>query len=165
VGSQPVVDGLDLLGASSWLASVLGDNAGVSRLTDVVVIGAWQDVPMMEPFTHGEEDDDREWSGKFGHIGGREADRFWSTGKGSPEGIWVATFNHLNRSALLADLERLPWSAPYTVQVLIRDEEDDCFGLWMIFDGELREVPIPRTERRGSVIPGVLSRTDRPGGP
>lgn len=130
-----------------------------------MVIAAWQDVSTMEPFTHWAEDDDRGWSGGFGHVGGREADRFWSTGKGSPEGIWVATFDHLNRPALLADLGRLPRSTPYTVQVLIRDEEDDCFGLWMIFDGELREVPIPRTERRGGATSGILSRTDRPGNP
>ncbi|MGW2680374.1 hypothetical protein [Streptomyces sp. NPDC001436] len=27
------------------------------------------------------------------------------------------------------------------VQVLIHDEEDDCYGLWMIHGGRLREVP------------------------
>jgi hypothetical protein len=134
----------------------------VSRLSDVIVIGTWQDVSMVEPLTWWEEDGDgRRRSGKLGHIRGLEGDRFWANGKGSPEGIWVATFNNLDRSALLADLERLPWSSPHAVQVLIRDEEDDCFGLWMIFDGELHEVPIPRTERSGSVERGILSRIDR----
>ncbi|MFI9106552.1 hypothetical protein ACIGXA_39255 [Streptomyces fildesensis] len=33
------------------------------------------------------------------------------------------------------------------MQVLIHDEEDDCFGLWMIHDGALVEVPLPRTQR------------------
>ncbi|NYF59991.1 hypothetical protein [Micromonospora purpureochromogenes] len=31
--------------------------------------------------------------------------------------------------------------------MLIHDEEDDCFGLWMLYDGRLVEVPLPRTER------------------
>ncbi|MFF4496277.1 hypothetical protein [Streptomyces sp. NPDC001546] len=35
------------------------------------------------------------------------------------------------------------------VQVLIHDEEDDCYGLWMIHGGRLREVPLPHTRRPG----------------
>ncbi|MFJ8580919.1 hypothetical protein [Micromonospora sp. NPDC093277] len=32
--------------------------------------------------------------------------------------------------------------------MLIHDEEeDDCFGLWMLYDGRFVEVPLPRTER------------------
>ncbi|MGW8887309.1 hypothetical protein [Streptomyces sp. NPDC055749] len=45
----------------------------------------------------------------------------------------------------------------------IRDEDDDCFGLWMIYDGTLTEVPLPRTKREplSASVSGVLSRTDR----
>ncbi|MCQ6553621.1 hypothetical protein NPS70_10485 [Streptomyces sp. C10-9-1] len=55
------------------------------------------------------------------------------------------------------------------MQVLIHDEEDDCFGLWMIHDGELVETPLPRTRRAYRSgphkdgfppDPGILSRTD-----
>ncbi|MFE3003116.1 hypothetical protein ACFXG4_50295 [Nocardia sp. NPDC059246] len=40
--------------------------------------------------------------------------------------------------------------------------QDSCFGLWMIYDGKLCEVQLPRTQRlefRSSVT-GVLLRTD-----
>jgi len=49
------------------------------------------------------------------------------------------------------------------LQVLVRDEEDDCFGLWMMYDGKLIEVPLPRTVRTPyeSSVTGVLMRTDQ----
>ncbi|MFE7213600.1 hypothetical protein ACFY0A_21670 [Streptomyces sp. NPDC001698] len=66
-------------------------------------------------------------------------------------------------------LESLPWPRPESVQVLIHDQDDDCFGLWMIHDGKLVEVPLPRTQRFHDPAPpdeeyppspGVLWRTD-----
>ncbi|MEU0546226.1 hypothetical protein [Micromonospora sp. NPDC005979] len=61
---------------------------------------------------------------------------------------WAAEFTHRRHWAkLLEYLEGVPWPRPETVQVLIHDEEDDCFGLWMLYDGKLLEVPLPRTER------------------
>ncbi len=38
-------------------------------------------------------------------------------------------------------------AASDTVQVLLRDQDDDCFGLWMFQEDRLVEVTIPRTER------------------
>ncbi|MFB8277935.1 hypothetical protein [Nocardia colli] len=68
-----------------------------------------------------------------------------------------------NTWGLLSYLEALAWPHPSSVQVLIRDEEDDCFELWMIYDGKLTEVPLPRTQRDqypGSSVTGVLLRED-----
>ncbi|MFJ9690906.1 hypothetical protein [Kitasatospora sp. NPDC101183] len=53
--------------------------------------------------------------------------------------------------------------------MLIHDEEDDCFGLWMVHDGRLVEIPLPRTRRAWwngphnedyAPDPGILNRTD-----
>ncbi|WP_226599459.1 hypothetical protein [Streptomyces violascens] len=79
--------------------------------------------------------------------------------------MWVVQFIRLNWGGLLTHLESLPWPAPGSVQVLVRDEEDSCFGLWMIYDGKLAEVPLPHTKREpfeGNSVTGVLSRTDQP---
>lgn len=44
-------------------------------------------------------------------------------------GGWVIEFNRVApRSGLLRHLESLPWPDPGQVQVLIHDEEDDCFA-------------------------------------
>lgn len=61
-------------------------------------------------------------------------------------------------------------AVPGSVQVLIRDEEDDCFGLWMLHDGTLVEIELPHTQRLHKPAPptdefppspGLLWRTDR----
>ncbi|MEV7053884.1 hypothetical protein AB0N95_00230 [Streptomyces microflavus] len=77
--------------------------------------------------------------------------------------VWVVQFIRHNWRGLLSHLESLAWPEPSSVQVLVRDEDDDCFGLWMIYDGKLVEVPLPRTEREplSASVTGVLSRTDR----
>ncbi|MFD4589202.1 hypothetical protein [Streptomyces rubiginosohelvolus] len=56
------------------------------------------------------------------------------------------------------------------MQVLLRDQDDDCFGLWMLQEGRLVEFAIPHTERIHqpappnedfSPDPGRLRRTDQ----
>ncbi|MFF4359690.1 hypothetical protein [Streptomyces sp. NPDC001604] len=128
----------------------------MSRIAEVIVL-AGNAEEVMEPLTR--PDPNRKWSGQFA-----------AAGHG-----WVAEF--VRRSSwvgLLDDLESQPWPSPHSVQVLIHDEEDDCFGLWMMHDGRLVEVPLPRTSRyfwpnhyTGEVdsdCPGILMRTDRPDG-
>ncbi|MFD7610934.1 hypothetical protein [Streptomyces sp. NPDC059828] len=45
----------------------------------------------------------------------------------------------------LKDLESLPWNEPACVQVMLHDQDDDLFGLWMFRGGALVEVGIPGT--------------------
>ncbi|MEU8943021.1 MULTISPECIES: hypothetical protein [Streptomyces] len=66
---------------------------------------------------------------------------------------------------MLRDLESLPWNEPACVQVMLHDEDDDLFGLWMFRGGALAEVEIPGTQRVHTasplrdVDPGFLVRT------
>jgi hypothetical protein len=138
---------------------LISDNDPVSRITDVIISADAQHAAM-EPLTHYAEN--RAWWGRFALITGSDADRYWvQNGKAPASDIWVASFNHLDRPALLADLEKLPWTCPHTVQVLIREEEDDGFGLWTLIDGRLLEVPLPLMRRDPRT--GILARTDCPG--
>lgn len=128
----------------------------MSRIAEVIVLASNAE-EIMEPLTR--RDPNRKWSGQF-----------TAAGHG-----WVAEFvRRSNWVGLLDDLESQPWPSPHSVQVLIHDEEDDCFGLWMIHDGRLVEVPLPRTNRyfwrnhyTGEVdadCPGILERTDKSDG-
>ncbi|MFF4310511.1 hypothetical protein ACWDFR_28700 [Streptomyces sp. 900105755] len=132
----------------------------MSRFAEVIVLAS-DAQEIMEPLTR--PDDSREWAGHFTDIGH------------GMFGGWAVEFTRRSGwIGLLEHLASLPWPSPHSVQVLIHDEEDDCFGLWMIHDGRLVEVPLPRTERyfwrdhyTGEVdpdCPGVLTRTDRSGG-
>ncbi|MFJ8747371.1 hypothetical protein ACIRL2_49570 [Embleya sp. NPDC127516] len=78
--------------------------------------------------------------------------------------MWIIQFGRNNWQGLFEYIEGLPWPDPYSVQLLLRDEDDDCFGLWMIFDGKLKEVPLPATKRTASDrhITGYMLRTDKP---
>lgn len=134
----------------------------MSRDAEVIALARWAD-EVMEPLTR--DDSERTWQGRFLPIAGQ-----WGYEFG-----WALEFEKMRaRKGLLKHLESLPWPwpwpCPHTVQVLLRDQDDDCFGLWMFQDGKLVEVAIPRTERFHEPAPpdedfepdpGVLLRTDQ----
>ncbi|MDT6987362.1 hypothetical protein ACFSUJ_24745 [Streptomyces lusitanus] len=131
----------------------------MSTFAEVVVL-ALNAHEVMEPLTR--EDRTRSWQGRFVPI---ESQWGRSFGLG-----WAVEFERMRtRSGLLRHLESLPWPCPNSVQVLIHDQDDDCFGLWMMHDGKLVEVPLPRTQRfhlpapptdEFPPSPGYLLRTD-----
>ncbi|MBF4996521.1 hypothetical protein IRT45_05050 [Nocardia sp. BSTN01] len=132
----------------------------MSRFAEVIVL-ARRAEDVMAPLTT--SDPSRAWPQPFIEI-----DDAIFSGAGFEFGsdecyMWINQFYRNNWGGLLAYLESLPWPRPETVQVLIHDEGDDCFGLWMIYDGKLTEVPLPRTcrEEYASSITGVLFREDR----
>jgi hypothetical protein len=131
----------------------------MSRFAEVIVLARDAEA-VMEPLTR--PDDNREWHQCFTRV---DDGVFSGVGPGSAECyMWVIQFYRHNWRNLLSHLESLPWRDPHSVQVLVHDEEDACFGLWMIYDGRLTEVPLPRTERKSfpeASVTGVLSRTDR----
>ncbi|MFI9506931.1 hypothetical protein [Nocardia sp. NPDC052566] len=131
----------------------------MSRFAEVIVL-AREAEGVMEHLT--EPDDSRAWHQCFTRI---DDSVFAGTYGGAGECYaWVIQFGRNTWRGLLPHLESLAWPRPESVQVLVRDEEDECFGLWMIYDGKLVEVPLPRTHREADPISvsGVLSRTDRP---
>jgi len=119
----------------------------MSRYVGVVVIARGAD-EVMEPLTR--PDEDREWHQCFtrAEVGMSDA--------------WTVEFIRRNWDGLLGHLESLPWPRPETVQVLIGGEDDDCFGLWMLYGGKFVEVPLPHTRREheGPDFTGYLTRTD-----
>jgi hypothetical protein len=142
----------------------------VSRFAEVIVI-ARDAEEIMKPLTR--PDDKRKWYQVFNPIYEREFDVI--AGSSNPEFppkestgsfMWIIQFERANWRDLLPHLESLQWPDPYSVQVLIHDEEDDCFGLWMIYDGKLVEVHLPRTVRtpfEDASVTGVLTRSDKLG--
>ncbi|MFB8270110.1 hypothetical protein ACFC96_26380 [Streptomyces sp. NPDC055955] len=119
----------------------------MSRYAGVVVI-ARDAQEVMAPLTR--PDDGREWHQCFTRVEVGMSD------------AWTVEFIRRNWDGLLAHLEALPWPRPETVQVLIGGEDDDCFGLWMMYGGRLIEVPLPHTLRHqgGFDVTGRLTRTD-----
>jgi hypothetical protein len=129
----------------------------MSRNAEVIGLALDADI-VMEPLTH--DDDSRSWRGRFVPINSHDTITIG----------WATEFERMrSRTGLLAHLGSLPWPYPQSVQVLIHDEEDDCFGLWMLHDGKLVEIELPRTQRHYGPAPltdefapepGILLRTD-----
>jgi hypothetical protein len=132
----------------------------MSRSAEVIVLALNAD-DVMEPLTY--DDPARPWRGRFVPIHSQ-----WRASFGAG---WAVEFERMRpRTGLLAHLESLPWPRPESVQVLIHDQDDDCFGLWMIHDGKFQEIELPRTQRFHEpgpenhdfpAHPGYLLRTDR----
>ncbi|MFD6353695.1 hypothetical protein [Nocardia tengchongensis] len=135
----------------------------MSRFAEVIVLARRAEEDM-EHLEH--TDDSRPWRQTFIAI---DDTKFSGAGfqyRSAECYAWVIQFYRNTWGELLSYLEALPWPRPESVQVLIHDEEDDCFGLWMIYDGKLAEVPLPRTRREEfyNSVTGVLMREDRPEG-
>ncbi|MEU8510785.1 hypothetical protein AB0C76_04220 [Kitasatospora sp. NPDC048722] len=112
----------------------------MTRIAQVLVLAPWDEeamAPLCRP------DASRSWYGCFAPL-----PTFTEA--------WVAEFDRMGqRAGLLRHLESLPWRAPESVQVLIHDEEDDCFGLWMMRDGKLTEIPVPGHRRLHPLTPAT----------
>ncbi|MEU9621752.1 hypothetical protein ACIP4W_30875 [Streptomyces sp. NPDC088846] len=120
----------------------------MSRYAQVIVLALYAD-DVMEPLTR--PDETRSWRGEF-----RSLDLF--------AGGWVIEFYRVGqRNGLLRHLESLPWPDPRKVQVLIHDEDDDVFGLWMMRDGALTEVQLPDTRRYHEAAPTTDEFAPSPG--
>ncbi|GAA1351668.1 hypothetical protein [Streptomyces beijiangensis] len=120
----------------------------MSRIAQVIVLAPYA-YDVMEPLTL--PDDSRSWSGHFEPL-----ETF--------VGGWMIEFDHVRpRSGLLRHLESLAWPNPTSVQVLIHDEEDDCFGLWMMRNGVLAEVPLPGHRRLHPPAPTTDEFPPNPG--
>ncbi|URN11143.1 hypothetical protein LUW77_01590 [Streptomyces radiopugnans] len=87
----------------------------------------------------------------LGHWGGRA---------GAECHVVAGTFDHLNTVRLRRLLQTVPWKCPHGVQLLLHNENDAIFSLWMLVDERWVEVPLPRTARHPSQ--GHLRRTDCP---
>ncbi|WP_204249079.1 hypothetical protein [Nocardia arizonensis] len=133
----------------------------VSRYAEVIVL-ARDAGEVMEHLTV--PDPEREWYQCFTPV---DDSVFEGGCNGSVDCyMWVIQFSRLNWRGLLAHLEGLDWPYPHSVQVLIRDEEDKVFGLWMLAKGRLTEIPLAGTERipnPDSITGGVLVRVDENG--
>jgi hypothetical protein len=131
----------------------------MSSVTSVLVLASGE-IVAMRPLTRLDVVPQREWSGSFTSLTDGDTGRRWiSDGKGPAGDVWAGAFNHLNRPALLRDLAELPWEEPDQVQVLIFGEDDECWGLWMITNGQLQEVVLPGAVR----VPWQLPARDGAG--
>lgn len=70
-----------------------------------------------------------ETTGTVGAI--RELNQHLGGFKNTNGNIWGGVLNHADRKAILDHLAKQPWHTPEAVQVLIREEEEASYRLYM----------------------------------
>ncbi|MEY9993006.1 hypothetical protein ABIE67_005038 [Streptomyces sp. V4I8] len=62
--------------------------------------------------------------------------------------VWAGALNHCDLDALRQRVAESPWREPNIVQLLVMDQEESFFRLWMIRGGELRQfAPLEPSEK------------------
>lgn len=59
----------------------------------------------------------------------------WGGWKNPECEVWAGALNHADLDALLARIRATPWRYPQRVQVLLMDQEESYFRLYMLRDG------------------------------
>jgi hypothetical protein len=87
--------------------------------------------------------EDREWE-----LGGSGAlaespDSVWPGTKVHECCVWLGVLNHADLDKVRDRFAAMPWREPNAVQLMLMDQEEAFFRIWMIRDCQLCEVPLP----------------------
>ncbi|MFG2525700.1 squamosa promoter-binding protein 15 [Streptomyces sp. NPDC048527] len=66
-------------------------------------------------------------------------DALWGGAKRPECAVWAGALNHADLVALRSRVEAAPWQEPNAVQLLVMDQEESFFRLWMIREGSLAQ--------------------------
>jgi hypothetical protein len=81
-------------------------------------------------------------------------DAGWGGAKNPECEVWAGALNHADLDALRQRFAGTPWRVPGAVQLLIMDQEEWFFRLWMIRDGELRQYAPPAPSEEDDAFHG-----------
>jgi hypothetical protein len=76
-------------------------------------------------------------------VAGAFGSEAWGGSKLPTATIWAGVTNYLNVDAFVEHVADLDWDEPDWVQLLLRDDGDPWFRLYMIRDGEIRQYSPP----------------------
>ncbi|MFD7229271.1 hypothetical protein [Streptomyces sp. NPDC059881] len=133
----------------------------MSDFTDVMLLFSYLEDAVLEDIVCLDSIDAGLGHGGLKRVSGDHQLGHWGGSlRGAECHVVAGTFNHLNAEKLRRTLQALPWRCPHAVQLLLHNENDALFGVWMLLDGDWAEVTLPRTVRHEAR--GHLERTDCP---
>ncbi|WP_063759682.1 GNAT family N-acetyltransferase [Kitasatospora sp. NRRL B-11411] len=116
----------------------------MSHVANVMLSVEPDDRPLAEELSRWLESDAplRGRDGRTGWVGAlREttgADTRWGGGKFPECDVYAGALNHADLAALIARVEQLPWQQPGFVQLMVMDQEEVYFRVWMFHGPRLR---------------------------
>lgn len=82
----------------------------------------------------------------------------WGGWKNPECTVFTGVLNHADVDAVVRHVERMPWAFPEYLQLLIEDQEELFFRLWMFRAGRLVELTPPQEKVEEEVWPGALAK-------
>jgi hypothetical protein len=116
----------------SWVATVMlsvgfGEEAQIDQFNDWLEHECPWNGPSFPPDAMG--------VGNLARLSGED----WGGEKAPEAELWGGALNHADLTAVVDRAASLPWREPAQFQLLIKDQEESYFRLWMFRDGELRQ--------------------------
>jgi hypothetical protein len=87
--------------------------------------------------------EEREWQGPYSGALAESPAEVWPGTKVRECSVWLGVLNHADLEKVRARFAAMPWQVPNAVQLMLMDQEECFFRLWMIRDGQLYQVPLP----------------------
>lgn len=121
----------------SWVANLLvsanlADATTVERLSDWLRTDCPWNSESVPPGAKG--------VGFLKPIAGSSAPReLWGGWKHPESHVWAGALNHASIPAIIDHIGTLPWTTPAAVQLLIQDQEESYFRLYMWRDGRFQQ--------------------------
>lgn len=82
----------------------------------------------------------------------------WGGHKAPAEGLWGGVANHLDLAAFTAHVAAMAWIEPRNLQILLKDEADPWFRLYMLRGGQLSQhAPTPDPDETDLAWSGPVS--------
>ncbi|MFH8656683.1 PQQ-binding-like beta-propeller repeat protein [Streptomyces afghaniensis] len=129
--ARPLDRRRDRTSAMSWVANVMISAADADR-ANVEALSAWLSA---EAPHRGRPD--ASGVGDLNLL--TDQDPGWGGWKWPECQVWAGALNHCDLDALRKRVAETPWREPNVVQLLVMDQEESFFRLWMIRGGELRQ--------------------------
>jgi hypothetical protein len=83
-------------------------------------------------------------------LAGQVGQEAWGGSKLPALSLWAGVTNYVRLDALVDRVGTVLWEEPDTVQLMVRNESDPWFRVYMIRDGDIREyTPAPPVEGIG----------------
>jgi hypothetical protein len=135
------------------------DGVRVSHVTNVLLAVQYLDRPTSADFVawleaecpRADPRDPDKGCGSLNFITG--ADSQWGGAKSPTCSVYAGTLNGADPGAVVAQFGRTGWHFPKQVQLLLRDQDESTFRLWMIDDGGPRQYAPIRDLTLDDVMP------------
>ncbi len=81
-------------------------------------------------------------------LGGAVGEELWGGSEALSVSVWGEVTNHMHWGRFLERVASAGWQDPERLQLLVKDDGDPYFRMYMVRDGSLRNV-VPEPAREG----------------